>query len=73
MEYQTLGPGTAFHDHCVNEYNNTVNNQPDWYQNTGAVPGGGTIGGDVVEGDANTEIYPAHSLKQTPWVITDLK
>ena len=63
MEYQTLGPGTAFHDHCVNEYNNTVNNQPDWYQNTGAVPGGGVIGGDVVEGDANTEIYPAHSLR----------
>ena len=63
LEYQTLGSGTALHDHIVNEYHATVNNQPDWYQSTGAVPGGGVIGGDVAEGDANTDIYPAHSVR----------
>jgi hypothetical protein len=64
-DFQTLGPGTAFFDHIATVYNDTVTNNPDWIQNARmARARDGDMAGEIVPGEANTTIVPAHAIQE---------
>ena len=73
-DFQTLGPGTAFFDHIARVYNDTVENNPEWIQNARmARARDGDMAGEIVPLEANTSIYPAHSLQENELGNSGLK
>ena len=73
-DFQTLGPGTAFFDHIATVYNDTVTNNPDWIQNARmARARDGDMAGEIVSGEANTTIVPAHAIQENELGNSGLK
>jgi len=62
-DFQTQGPGTAFHDHIKTVYDDVVENNPEWIQNARFARGEGiALAGTVIEGSANNTIIPESLL-----------
>lgn len=73
-DFQTLGPGTAFFDHVADVYNTTVTDNPEWIQNARiARARDGDMTGEIVPGEANTDIVPAHSIQENQLGNSGLK
>jgi hypothetical protein len=73
-DFQTLGPGTAFFDHVSTVYTDTVTNNPEWIQNARmARAKEGDMAGEIVPGEANTTMIPAHSIQENQLGNSSLK
>ena len=73
-DFQTLGPGTAFFDHVADVYTTTVTDNPEWIQNARFERDkDGDMAGEIVTHEANTSIYPAHSLQDNDLGNSGLK
>jgi hypothetical protein len=58
-DFQTTGPGTAFHDHIKTVYDDVVANNPAWIENARFARGEDpSLTGTVVAGSANNSIIP---------------
>jgi len=58
-DFQTQGPGTAFHDHVKIVFDDVVANNPAWIENARFARGGeGSLAGTTVAGSANTQPLP---------------
>ena len=73
-DFQTLGPGTAFFDHVADVYTTTVTDNPEWIQNARFERDkDGDMAGEIVTHEANTSIFPAHSLQDNDLGNSGLK